>query len=230
VPIALYELWRRGRWRAVGEGAGAALAVLAVTIGPFAIVAPHGVWWAIRREATRPLEIESVGATLLTAAHELFGLHLHVVAAAASHGLAGSAPDAVAQASRVLTVLSLAGVYWLYTRSERTGDDLAVACASAVTAYVVFAKVFSPQYLLWLVPLVPLVGGRRGVRASVLLVVILGVTQVFEPYKYADYWQHLTTWVTWTVILRDALVVALLGVLVWPMRARRLDLTSPERP
>ncbi|HTO26864.1 MAG TPA: hypothetical protein VMJ49_13240 [Gaiellaceae bacterium] len=230
VPIALIELWRRGRWRAVGEGVGATLAVLLVTIGPFAVVAPHGVWWAIRREATRPLEIESVGATVLTAAHELFGLHLHVVAAAASHGLGGSAPDAVAEVTRVLTVLALAGVYWLYARSERTANDLAVACASAVTAYVVFAKVFSPQYLLWLVPLVPLVGGRRGLRASALLVVILGVTQIFEPYKYADYWQHLTTWVTWTVILRNALVVALLAVLVWPSRARRLDWTSPGRP
>jgi len=229
VPLALFELWRHGRWRAVAAGSAAALAVLVLVIGPFAIVGPHGIHWAVHRESSRPLEIESLGASVFAVAHELFGLHLHVVAAAASHGLAGPGADAVSTASGFLTLAALAGVYWLYLRGPRTADDLVTSCAAAVTAYIVFGKVLSPQYLLWLVPLVPLVGGRRGIRASALLVVIVGVTQVFEPYHYVGVW-HLDTWVTWTLILRNALLAALLALLVWPAPRGRLDFASPTRP
>jgi hypothetical protein len=91
----------------------------------------------------------------------------------------------------------------------------------------VFSKVFSPQYDLWLVPLVLLMGGRRGLRASVLLLVILGVTQVFEPYHYVEYFRMSTPWVTYVVFFRDMLVVGLLGLLVWPQplqqHAQQLD-------
>jgi len=223
VPLALFELWRAGRWRALLGGLGAAAAVLLVVVGPFAVIAPHGLGWAIHRESSRPLDLESTGASILAAVHELTGFHLHVVAAAASHGLAGSWPDALSTASGFLTVAALLGVYWLYLRSPRTPDDLATACATAVTAYIVFGKVLSPQYVLWLVPLVPLVGGRRGLRATALLVAIVGVTQIFEPYHYVDYWHMATPWVTWMVVFRNALVVALLAVLVWPARALRTE-------
>jgi uncharacterized membrane protein len=230
VPIALIELWRHGRWRSVGAGVGATLAVGLVTVGPFAVIAPHGIWWSIHREAARHLETESLGASILGAAHEIAGVHLHVVARDASHSLEGAWPNAFASASAVLTVVALIGVYLLFWRSSRSHEDVVIACAAAVTAYVLFSKVFSPQYVVWLVPLVPLVGGRRGLRASVLLVAILGVTQIFEPYRYFQYWHFDTPWLTWTVVFRNVLVIALLGVLVWPMRARKLDFSSPKRP
>ena len=230
IPIALIELWRHGRWRSLGAGVGATLAVGLVTVGPFAVIAPHGIWWSIQREANRKLETESLGASVLGAAHEIAGVHLHVIARDASHSLTGAWPDAFASASAFLTLAALIGVYLLFLRSGRTREDIVVACAAAVTAYVLFSKVFSPQYVLWLVPIVPLVGGRRGLRASVLLVAILGVTQIFEPYRYFQYWHFATPWLTWTVVFRNLLVIALLAVLVWPMRARRLDFASPTRP
>ena len=53
--------------------------------------------------------------------------------------------------------------------------------AAAVVAFVALGKVLSPQFLIWLAPLVPLVAGRRGLRASVLLVVALVLTQLWFP-------------------------------------------------
>jgi len=222
LPFALFELWQRGRWRAVATGVGAAAAVLAAAVLPFAIVAPHGLTWALNREAVRPLEVESVGAGFFAVAHSLAGLHLHIVlSGGGSHGIAGPAARMVSTALGIAMVAVLAAVYVRYYRSPRAAEDLVVACATVVVTYVVFSKVFSPQYLLWLVPLVLLAGGRRGMRASVLLFVILGVTQIFEPYHYVEYFHMRAAWLSLLVCARNLLVVGLLGLLVWPQPSER---------
>jgi hypothetical protein len=63
---------------------------------------------------------------------------------------------------------------------------------------------------------VPLVGGRRGIRATALLVIVLGMTQIWEPYRYFEYYKTFEPWITTLVIVRDLLVVALFAVLLWP--------------
>jgi uncharacterized membrane protein len=225
IPFALAELWRHGRWRAVVLGTSVAVAVLVAAVAPFAVLAPHGLGWAIHRELRRPLEVESVGTSIFVAAHQLGAYDLHAVFQAGSRNIAGPGPHAAVRLLSVLTVLALVAVFVLWLRSRRGGEELVLAVCAAVVAYVVFSKVFSPQYLIWLLPLVPLVGGRVGVRATGLLVVILAVTQIFEPYRWWQYWHFSTPWLDWLVVGRNVLVVALLAVLVEPLvraaRARR---------
>jgi len=222
IPFALAVLWRRGGRRAAAKGVGAALAVLAVAIGPFAVVAPHGLTWALQRETARPLEVESIGASFFAVAHALAGVHLHIVlSSGGSHGIAGPAARAVAVALALAAVAALVAVYVRYVRGPGTAEDIVVASSTLVVVYIVFSKVFSPQYLLWLVPLVLLIGGRRGLRASVLLLAILAVTQIFEPYRYPQYFHMHTTWVELVVFARNLLVVGLLVLLVRPQPSER---------
>jgi Na+-translocating ferredoxin:NAD+ oxidoreductase RnfA subunit len=225
VPLALIELWRRKGARGVAEGVALAVGVVAALTAPFAAVAPHGLSWALHRELVRPLQVESLGAVFFAAAHEVANVHLHVVKSFGSDNLVGSGPDLAVTLSSVATAAALLGVYLLYARSGHTREQLVAASAAAVTAYIAFSKVFSPQYLIWLIPLVPLVGGRRGLRASVLLAVVLGMTQIWEPYRYYEYYRTFTPWLTWLVIVRDLLVVVLFAVLVWPSgrNAQQLD-------
>lgn len=228
VPFALAELWRRGRWRSLLLGAGVAAGVLAAIVVPFAVVAPHGLAWALHRETGRPLEVESVGTSFFVIAHHAAGTQLHAVWAAGSRNLDGPAAHAVVRALSVLTALSLAAIYVLWLRSRRGAEELVLAVCAAVVAYVVFSKVFSPQYLIWLLVLVPLLGGRVGARATGLLVAILAVTQIFEPYRWRQYWHFGTAWLDWVVVARNVLVVALLVLLVEPL-ARRARARSRER-
>jgi hypothetical protein len=225
IPLALIELWRRNGARAVAQGVALAVAVAATLSAAFVAVAPGGVSWALHRQLARGLQVESLGAAIFAAAHEIANVHLHVVKSAGSDNLAGSGPDLAATLSGGATVLALLAVYVLYARSGRTREQAVTACVAAVTAYVVFSKVFSPQYLIWLIPLVPLVGGRRGVRAGALLVVVLGLTQIWEPYRYYDYYRNFAPWLTWLVVARDLLVVALFVVLIRPSgrNAEQLD-------
>jgi uncharacterized membrane protein len=243
IPFALIELWRRGRWRGLAAGFGAALAVVAVVVGPFAVIAPHGLSWSLHREARRPLEDESLGSSIFVAAHELVGYHLHIVISAGSHNFGGAGPHAVVRVLTVLTVVGLMGVYLAWLRTRREPDDLVLAAVIAFVVYIAFSKVFSPQYLVWLIPLVPLIGGRLGVRASALLLVLLGVTQIFEPYNQGRYWKFETPWIDWTVVARNVLVLVLLGMLTLPLLRRAgvlrhretaaaapVDLNVPGRP
>ena len=229
IPLALIELWRRHGMRAAGKGLALAVGVVAALVVPLAAVAPHGMSWALHRQLDRPLQVESLAAAFFAAAHQIAGVHLHVVKSAGSDNLVGAGPHLAATLSGVATLVALLFVYGLYLRSAGTREELAVACVAAVTAYIAFSKVFSPQYLVWLIPLVPLVGGRRGLRASALLVVILGMTQIWEPYRYGEYFHTFAPWLTAIVLVRDLLVVALLAVLLWPSD-RHADELDPVRP
>ena len=95
--------------------------------------------------------------------------------------------------------------------------------AAAVVAFVALGKVLSPQYLIWLLPLVPLVGGRRGIRAVALLAVACVLTQLWFPFRY---WQLVAPLITpgaepdalasWLVLARDLVLLALLWTLAGP--------------
>jgi hypothetical protein len=229
IPLALIELWRSHGARAVARGVAVAVAVVAALSGALVAVAPHGVGWALHRQLVRPLQIESLPAAFFAAAHVIGGLHVHVAKRAGSDNFIGSGPDLAATLSGIATVVAVAAVYVLYARSDRTREQLVVSSVAAVTAYVAFSKVFSPQYLVWLIPLVPLAGGRRGIRATAVLIVILAMTQIWEPYRYGEYFKTLAPWLVALVFVRDLLVVALFAVLLWPSGgdANELDRGRP---
>jgi hypothetical protein len=85
-----------------------------------------------------------------------------------------------------------------------------------VCAFIAFGKVLSPQFLLWLIPIVPLVRGRRGCAATALLTAALVLTQVWFPRRYWDYVYAFHN--AGAVLARNVALVALLAVLVWPER------------
>jgi hypothetical protein len=72
--------------------------------------------------------------------------------------------------------------------------------------------VLSPQFLIWLVPLVPLLLGRRGLVASALLALALALTQVWFPGRYWEYVFEFDGGASAAVLVRDLVLVALLVV------------------
>ena len=83
--------------------------------------------------------------------------------------------------------------------------------AASVAIFVACGKVLSPQYLIWLVPLVALLEGRRLAVACGLLATALGLTLVFFPQRYFDYVEQRQ--LAWVVVLRDLTLVALAAAL-----------------
>jgi hypothetical protein len=138
-----------------------------------------------------------------------------------SHGsdnLAGRLPDALAVVQDLLEAFAIVASWVWFARGPADLGRLFRASAAAVCAFIVFGKVLSPQFLIWLVPLVALVRGRRGLAAGSLLAACLVTTQLWFPYRYHDLARHFDAFPSALVLLRDVGLVVLFALLLWPRR------------
>ena len=207
-PIALAWIWQRHGRRDALVWLGQLIGACAVVFLPFAIVAPGGIEHSFTSQLDRPLQIESLGGAALIVVHQTFGTRLHVFTTM-SQNLSGPGTHAAAVVSSVLQVAALVLVWLVYARGPQTRERLVRYAAAAVVAFIAFGKVLSPQYLVWLIPLVPLVRSRG---AQLLLVTSLVLTQIEFP---ARYWQFvaLRPAVTTVVLWRDVVLVVLFVLL-----------------
>jgi Glycosyltransferase family 87 len=221
IPLVLiYAVERYGRRTALACAAVIAAAV-AIVFMPFVVLSPGGVWESLNGQLTRPLQIESLGAALLVAAHHAWGFGVAQETSHGSQNLAGHTPHVVAALSSVVQILALVTVWALYARSRRTGEGLLRYSAAALAVFVAFGKVLSPQFMIWLIPVVPLVRGRRGLAATGVLACALLLTQIEFPFRYWSYANSFGALPSWVVLARDLLLVVLAALLAYP-RSRAL--------
>jgi uncharacterized membrane protein len=212
LPLALvWTLRRRGR-RELAACALGWLAIVAVAFLPFAIVAPHGLWEGLWGQVSRPLQIESLAAAFLTT----FG---HPADAVSHHSIGLVGQGGLEAATAVVELAALIALWVAFARGPFERDRFVRYAAAAVCAFVVFGKVLSPQYLIWLVPLVALVRGSRGIAAGALLAAAMVLTQYwFAAPRYEAYGRDYSY--AALVLLRDLLLAALLVVLALPRYSR----------
>jgi uncharacterized membrane protein len=223
VPPALVYVWTvAGRRRAL-ESAAALAGVGLLVVLPFALLAPGGLWDSFHAQAARGLQIESLGAAVLLAGHRL-GLYdatvVHGATGAASRDLAGSVPDALAKALSALQLVAVALVWLVFVRGRPSAERLVLAAAAAVAAFLVFNRFISPQYLVWLIPLVLLVPGRARLAVVGLLAGSLVLGQLWF-FHYRDVFALER--IVWLVVARDAALLALYVLLV-----ARLNTSTPS--
>ena len=215
VPLAFLYVRRRHGTREAVVALAIAACVFALVVLPFVALAPGGVRFSLSFQASRPLHIESAAAGILLAAHHLGAYSADVVSSFNAQNLAGALPDAVAAALAVLQGLAVAGVWALFARGRRSGDDLLTASAATVAVLLLFSKLLSPQYLVWLLPLVPLVGGAAGVASGALLLAALALTQSLR------FWDGVgLSPAGWVVFGRGLVLAALAAVLVGALSRR----------
>jgi Glycosyltransferase family 87 len=220
VPLLGVAAWRRGGRRELAVVlALAAVPALAAYL-PLLLVAPEGVADSISRQVGRPLQIESLGAGVLLALHHAFGLSLEWTSGSGSQNLSGAVPDAVAVLQGLLQVAAVAIVWLTFARGPATTERLVRHAAAAVVAFVALSKVLSPQFLVWLLLLVPLVGGLRSRAALWLFALACALTAVWFPALYWELVREFDPLASWLVLARGVTLVALLVVLVTPATER----------
>ena len=218
LPPMLAYVWRRNGRRQAIVGGLWFLAVALACFAPFLVLSPHGVWASIAGQASRPLQIESLGASALLAAHQVSGYALTMGVSHGSNNLVGSVPHTLAAVQAVLQPLVLVALWVGFLRGPADRERLVRTCAACICAFIAFGKVLSPQYLVWLLPIVPLLRGRRGLIAGAFLVLSMLLTQLWFPYRYLDLVYGFDARASWLVLARDLVLVALLAVAAWPER------------
>jgi len=223
LPPALVFVWRTGGQRAAQRALGAFAGVAALFVVPFLILAPHGLLDSFRAQAARSLQVESLGGAALAVADRL-GVYsatvVHRTGHAISYDLAGTLPRVLAGLSSAAQLLAVATVAWLYFRGRDDPRRLAVSFGAAVTGFLVFTRFFSPQYMVWVIPFVALLGPL----AWVLTAVALALAQMWF-FHYGDVFA-LGGYV-WLVLIRDLLVALLFVVALRALGGRSAEDEDP---
>jgi Glycosyltransferase family 87 len=229
-PLTVAYVWKREGRREALLCAGLMLGVVAVVYAPFVAVAPGGVWDSLWDQATRPLQIESLGAGVLLVAHHVFGTGVTMESSHGSQNLAGTAPEVLAVLHTLLQAGALVATWILFARGPASRERLLLASAAALVAFIALGKVLSPQFLIWLIPAIPLVAGRRGLVASGLIAAALVLTQLWFPYRYWELALEFGTLESWLVLVRDLVLVALFAWLAWALLDREPEGLAARRP
>ena len=216
--LPLFAVWlvRTRGPRSAGIWTAGVGAVLAAIFLPFAVLAPSGVGHSFHAQLARPLQLESFGSSILIALHRIAGTTLHVTGGFGSQNVTGSGTHAVEIVTTIAGLLALVVIWVLFARGPATGTRLVTHSAASIAALLAFGKVFSPQFVIWLVPFVVLVRGLRGLASAVLLAASLALTHAWFPHHYWTLAQSFAPTQSAELLARNVCVVALFVVLAWP--------------
>ena len=252
-PVFFLYLALKGRDGLKDAVVGTAVAVafgLGV-LAAFWIANPDSAVNFIYYNTGRPLQIESVASSLayfvsLTGVTSVWiQPGSEGIASFYCDNLRGALPDALAEWMLPLTVAALAVVWILYAFRRRSellsggGEDwrlFSAACLASLMVFLVFNKVFSTQYLIWIIgPALMYMMARdedpRGTTGRlVAAVILLGQMGYFYAYQHLGGGVAIDTSAMLIYLVKNLAVIALMCLSVRSMvRSDRL-LKEPAEP
>ena len=226
VIVALRQRGVREALFVAGTAVGAAAAVLV----PFSVASFSGTWRSLRVQFTGGLQIESLASSVVVlashAADKLTAPKFPSPSDFSTQGagggliridLVGPGVGVIATVMNVLLAAALCLVWVSLLRSRRDArEDLLRFAAGTVATILVLGTVLSPQYVVWLIPLVPLVGGRRGTAAMLAFVIAAALTNYWIPDRYFQYQEELAAGPATILLARNLALLALALTLLLP--------------
>ena len=162
--------------------------MVALVFVPFALLGSGGFLQSFAYQAERGLQVESLGASVLI----FFRSVDSVVFEHGAFEVLGEGVGLATSLSPLLTLrlLAVTGLmmYWEYRRFGRPGAGAFPRHAAAlILAFMLGSKVLSPQYMIWLLPLIPLsAGGAIGTTVCTLFLATCFTTTLVFPIHYGD--------------------------------------------
>lgn len=182
-----------------------------VILVPFIWIDAHAVSDFLHAHLLRGVQVESLSGGFLLLADQLGWVD---VAMEHSYGAIHLVTDASAGVLRAINLISpvsfglmLTYITWAFYKASRTPGGLSfnvlnAAAAIQILLFILLNKVLSPQYLIWLLPLLPFCR----LRTYLVFVVIVMLTIYIFPGNY----YHLEAKQLWTILVlnvRNAMLI-----------------------
>jgi glycosyl transferase family 87 len=228
LPVLVIVALRQRGVREAMLVAGTAVGTAAAVLVPFSLASFSGTWRSLRIQFTGGLQIESLASSVVVmashAADKLTAPGFPSPSDFSTHGagggliridLVGPGVGVITTVMNVLLAAALCLVWVSLLRSRRDArEDLLRFAAGTVATVLVLGTVLSPQYVVWLIPLVPLVGGRRGTAAMLAFVIAAALTNYWIPDRYFQYQEELSASPAAILLARNLALLALALILL----------------
>ncbi len=191
LPLALLAGRGERTLGAVTRGAGRGFAVFFGVVAAFLLPAflfgGGRFFKSFSYHADRGLQLESLGASLLLK----LGYVERVFLEFGAYDVQGRGVDLLSSMGLpvmgVLLILTAALAYREHREGRFGPEQLPRFAAAFVLAFLIGSKVLSPQYVIWLLPLVPLsAGGVWGLGVSAVFLAVCWMTTQIFPYHYLE--------------------------------------------
>lgn len=203
------------RYRALLRLLSGSVGAIGLILLPFFLVAPGRLFSFLQYHLMRGLQIESLPAGVISLVHVLGLAQAKIVNNYNADHIVSPLADIVLKWLPFVFILVFGVV--LASCLRRFQDEHAIIGAistDSLVAYIVAAlltfictnKVFSPQYMIWLLPFAPLL--RR--RQVSLLIAIFTITAIIYPFGYKYLLRNMHPTGVLLLNLRNILLVSLL--------------------
>ncbi len=232
-PLFFIYLLRQRCYRQLVWGMAVFVGVILIINLPWVIIDADGFGWFLSYHMERGLHSESsYGLALIMG--QLMGMNQ--VSANLTHGswnVISPAADAIAKYSFYITAALLVLLYSIFMRMifkrydeavtkgvlDNATTQLIMRCSIlAILIMLLASKVFSPQFLIWLCPLIPLVNTRWRYLTLALFLVAAIITQYIYPHNYIAF-ELFTPYLVVMLFIRNLLLVAMAVIYCLPVRS-----------
>jgi uncharacterized membrane protein len=230
LPLLLIYHFRRRQYREIARGAGAFVLAAAIISLPFIVISAGGFVDSFIYHTGRSLQCETTYASFLLLAKALGWGSLQTVISSGSVNVISPLADALSTWSTLIMLAALLAVYWLYYRRSPSMPGANVGAGPgaletaglvnffflAVLVFVLTYKVFSPQYMIWFFPLVPLLTTRSRNLHWMIFVLAALMTAFVYPKDYGGL--EYGEWLAIAMLVTRNLALILLAFMVASFR------------
>ncbi|MDO8472778.1 MAG: glycosyltransferase 87 family protein [Dehalococcoidia bacterium] len=234
VPLLALYHFKRNDYASLTRGITAFAVTVGITFIPWAILAPAGVRLSMEYQLGRGLQIETTYASALMAGHTLGMTSLQVAFLHGADDLVSPLATMLASASSFILPLALLATYAAYAATRPVAHAapcvtesglpdsryMALFWSLSLAAFLLTGKVLSPQFLIWLIPLLALASGPLRWIPWVLITIAAGLTHYIFPSHYYALMDFKGLAVG-SLVTRNVLLVAIALLLLKMGMARR---------
>lgn len=221
MPVLVLPWLLERDWRRIVRFGVAGLLTLAIVVLPVYGLVGDAIWGPIRYQNERGLQAESIGAGILLLRAVMTETPARLTFDHSAVHVAGPWAERILAIQLPILVAALGGIAALAYRRFRseireTGTvataTVITATAATIAALLITNKVFSVQYVVWLVPFAALLPRRQFWLFAVIAALSVGI----HPLNYDLLIQQQPP-IVYLLNVRNALLVGLLGWLAWSL-------------